>query len=204
MELKNTSSPEIISARDLVEAYIVQESETRAIRECSSFYTEAHAFECHLSQDEITPLAQHANIDRINRARSIVRNIYNQNLTIYETVIMPSGGTYRVIFPPVVEKWGSEYFLVDGLHRLLAAFETVDEVSVLCVHLSSPPPLPCEPVSWEEVVVDSQQRPTSEVFQSYRPDYFRPVSRYFNGEHLNCADIQSARRILTKLSNRLN
>jgi len=103
------------------------------------------------------------------------------------------GQDVRLIFPPVVERHGVEDFVMDGVHRFLAAIQSGRD-GVLCVRVSGSHllPLPSAPGTWASLRVGSRQHDISEVLPGLSLDLFRPLTPLFNGSSFRFEDRMTA------------
>jgi hypothetical protein len=171
----------------------------KSVRSITSAYSKAKVYELRLELTNIIPLSRLAVHSRVDRAQNLLVDALRSKLKIFETMVLAEGEGLRIVFPPVVEVWRNGFYLVDGVHRMLAAIkmEYSTEISVVGVKSDNLPPLPCEPSRWGDIRVIDKQKQLEDIFPSLDRSLFRPVSKYFNGEHFIFSSLQ-------ELVNRVN
>jgi hypothetical protein len=83
--------------------------------------------------------------------------------------------------PPVVEKWGDEFVIVDGAHRAYTAYlHGEDTLDVLLVENVSEP-LPARPFrGWEDVSISTPKLDRVARYDGFQEKLFRPIAAALN------------------------
>jgi len=153
----------------------------------------------------IRPLSRFAVRVRYDQATDLLE-MYNKNgLIPFEPAILDLDCGVRILFPPVVEEWEHGCFVIDGIHRLLAARSRQIQ-SVMCIVVSSPylPMLPCEACSWDDLRLEDEQRSLSEVLPNLDLNLFRPMNDLMKQIDSTYTNRQSALQMVKQWSNSQN
>jgi hypothetical protein len=126
--------------------------------------------------DTILPLSRVVHPERLARASRIRQLMELANVPLFAPMICPGDRAY---FPPVVEEWGKQFFVIDGMHRLFEARQGLGkDVGVsLWVVRGVTAPLPISPIEWTEVRLAPQSISRAEKFPGYQPSLFRPIAK---------------------------
>lgn len=147
-----------------------------------------------VTRREVFPLSRFAVESRLQRATTMLASMQQCNATPFELVTVEDGqGTVRVVFPPVVERHHDHFVLVDGVHRFLAASQAgVEHIHCAVIEGAGIPPVPCPPGSWDELIVDDQQRAAEEVLPGLDRLLFRPLTSLFNSSAFVFSSLREA------------
>jgi hypothetical protein len=174
----------LVSISDLVGVNTKNSFVAKSVRAITPAYSKATVSDLRLRIVDIIPLSRFAVQDRLNRAQSFLKEALKSGLRIFELMAITEEGKARIVFPPVVEAWQSGFYLVDGVHRVLAAREMGydSDLDVLGIDSKTLPPLPCEACSWDTIRTLRNQQKLEDILGSLDRSLFRPVSKHFNSK----------------------
>lgn len=148
---------------------------------------------------DVIPLSRYAVRMRVECAVRLTDASIAAGVKPYDLVLHEDNGAVRLVFPPVVEKRQGENYVVDGVHRFLAATASgLTSIRCVCVQGSALPELPCEAGSWEELVVDEVQRPLNDILPNLNRKLFRHLTSLFNSDEFVFGDRASAFKFVQK------
>lgn len=175
----------LISLSELVQPEVSKKFLAHTVRSISHAYLEARVYTLSLDIARIVPLSRFAVSDRLSRAETLILEALRCRLKLFETMVMAEQDVIRIIVPPIVEVWPSGFYLLDGVHRLLATIRMRREASieVLGVEHTDFPKLPCEPWRWDRIKISKKQKRLDEILVPLDISLFRPVSEHFNSDH---------------------
>ncbi|HBB18399.1 MAG TPA: hypothetical protein DCZ97_15890 [Syntrophus sp. (in: bacteria)] len=158
-----------------------------------------------LAPEQVHPLSRYAVKSRVERAHKMLDSAFAMGIVPFELMTCEADGDLvRLVFPPVAERHMNGVFLVDGVHRFLAAIAAgLETVKCVCVGGKGIPALPCAPITWGEVVVDEQQREVNEILPGLDMMLFRHLTSLFNSERFKFADLSSLLRCVDNNSRRI-
>lgn len=141
----------------------------------------------------IMPLARYCVTARKTYADRLLDSYEKAGIIPYEPILVTSDQGVRIIIPPVVERHGEGFFLMDGTHRLLA-LHSRDRTKVRCISVVSPklPDLPCEPTKWDAVLVRDDPQPLSQILVGLDMTKFRQLTFWFNSDIFSFKDLPQA------------
>jgi hypothetical protein len=160
-----------------------------AVRQSFPLYRDVRIERREVAFQDISPLSRYIVPSRMHVARDYVSLLVDRKLTLFEPMCFrqPGEKRYHVTLPPVVEPWNGSYVLIDGVHRM-CALGAIRRRHVLVVSLVSEqelPPLPGQPVSWTDIVVERRPQPRRRKFERLRRPFFRPAASYLRSESLS-------------------
>jgi hypothetical protein len=181
-----------ISSPEAAEALI-----DRSLRTNWSGYVHAHIELAWVQLTDIQPLSGVLDPQRYESVRRHHELLRRDGLPAYipTAVRFSSERTYRVSLPPVVEKHGGTFLVVDGTHRLrLLVEEGIPEAVCIVVsgpHLPEPPSIPRE---WADVHVLPKYKSRSKKFRNLRRSWFRPTGAFLRGDRFDYDTVRAIRR----------
>jgi hypothetical protein len=156
----------------------------RCVRDAAVQYLHAHVEVLEVELTAVHPLSRVVSRQRITAARRFLSAIQSAEIAPFEPVFyrLPREHGYQLVLPPVVEVGADDLTVViDGVHRLHAAWERkVERVWVVAVH-GVTAPRPAEPANWRDVLVSPIPVPRRMKFHNLRNEHFRPVASRLRG-----------------------
>jgi len=133
--------------------------------------------------NQIIPFAHFAHTERMKIAKTNLSKLIASNLTPYEIFATHENGIGRIVFPPIVEKINDDYYLIDGIHRLLIASEFgFDDVLCVAAKTHDNLPLPCTPNKWGNIEITDTDFPIGKNLLNINRQYFRRATECFNSQ----------------------
>ena len=131
--------------------------------------------------DKALPLSRFAVTYRFRFAENIIRQYIADGLCPFEPIILMEDETTRLVFPPIVELRGGIAYIMDGVHRFLAA-RSVGLENIACVTVEGDglPNLPCVPGSWDELCIQDDKKSLEDILPGLDRALFRPLTILFN------------------------
>ena len=152
------------------------------VRDSWTAYADAHVAVMWVSIAAVKPLGRSVDRARLARARRLLQELLEEKIPPFSAYTRGSADGIRVCLPPVLELWGADFLIVDGMHRVAACLEihSLSSISALVVTSSQLPPPTVEPCAWSQVEVVTGAQSRSEKFPGYEPTLFRPTAEYFD------------------------
>ncbi len=123
---------------------------------CVSQYANANVHLSRIDVSRLHPICSYLDADRLERVLQLARMFDDEGFECFEPVSILSASRRKIISPPIVEKIGDRYFIIDGTHRIFAAKSFgLEEVWVIVVD-NPAEDLPSTPRTWTDVTVTSQ------------------------------------------------
>lgn len=143
---------------------------------------------------DVRPLSRLAVEARLKKAREMLTAVQECGAAPFELIIVDDGSRkLRLVFPPVVEKQNAGLFLMDGVHRFMAAMQAgVERIYCAIVEGVDLPPLPCAASTWEGLVIVTEQRTIEDVLPGIDKNLFRHLTSLFNGDGYCFSDSHEA------------
>lgn len=165
---------ELSTEADLLEkiANSEVESHLRAIKQ----YSNASVHHGVVDINEIRPLHRYLDLHRLNSVASLTARMERHRISIHSPVRIRSSVSSRIVTPPLVEKHGSEFYLIDGLHRCYYLRQRkVREVAVFVIE-GAEQPTPGLPWTWNDLVVLPEVNCSREDnFNQYKAENWRDL-----------------------------
>lgn len=185
----------VVALEDLAPPEAVEALVVRTVREISSVYGDAAIAIEKIDMSRVRPLARVMNARRRDRMERYLRMLRRRHIIPYTPAAVRFRGeaAYQLALPPVLEEHGSQFAVVDGLHRLHLLFERGDS-AVVCVVIRGAhlPELPSDLARWRAVRVSTNEsRPQKKNFLHFRSSRFRPVGSYLRSELFQYPDLQA-------------
>ncbi len=128
----------------------------------------------------LSPVAHSVGANRLAFASTLLDRFHEAHLQPYEPVVLRAGGIVKLVCPPLVEASRSGSYIMDGMHRVMAARQSqLDTITVTTASADVFPALPTKPPRWSAVEVRTRPRPLNEILPSYCDRNLRPTAAYF-------------------------
>lgn len=131
----------------------------------------------------LRPLCLKARRYRLDRVAELLAAYELASIPLYLGVtLQTASGLRRLLAPPIVERHGSDYILVDGLHRVSLANDKGFSVVIVALAQGDLDPLPGSPLSWDEIETISHHTTRESKFRNFAPRHFRPISQFLDSD----------------------
>jgi hypothetical protein len=113
---------------------------------------------------------------KLHGIRSLLAAMHSQRISGFEVFSCRSYLYNGLLLPPIVERHGASYVLIDGTHRAYCWNVYFKEASVRCLVVNCSQTLPAKPVPLAAVKVRQEKLPREVTFNRYRSEHFRDLS----------------------------
>lgn len=123
------------------------------------------------------PLSTVVQRQRLRQARELMHKL--GETTPFTPVLLYDHGNrdpWQLLLPPIVETHNETHVVMDGVHRLYVALETLTVSQVLAIS-NVPEPPPCRPKDWGKLKEVNRQLSSAEMIGAHDPALFRPVAQ---------------------------
>jgi hypothetical protein len=142
-----------------------------------AYYKEAHFRLGPLALERIQVLVNKVIRARLERAQRLLQLYLAAGLRPFEPILVrQAGGTFSLVSPPTAEMRGDDAVVMDGSHRVMAAWQLgLREIVVAQIRARALPPPASDSFDCRDVQVVENVGHWTDRTVGFQPELFRPV-----------------------------